>query len=212
MNSTSQAGCRHASSLVLRVSLSGRTKPLRRLRSRLELTGTSTVTTSVERPASRNAPDHVLGDLAVARDVELVPAVIGRQPAQVLDRAGGGARHDEGDVGGPGGLRQHHVAAAAEEGGAPGRRDADGACVGPAEDGGALVARGDVDAVARHQADALEGVLVAGEPVLVVEAALDEVVGELRQPALGELAQVLEVDGGIDTGGKAASPMGWAGR
>jgi hypothetical protein len=47
-NSASQPGWRSASSLVLNVIFSGRVKPLRRLRSRLELIGTSTVTTSVE--------------------------------------------------------------------------------------------------------------------------------------------------------------------
>ena len=149
-----------------------------------------------------DAADHVLGDLAVAGDVELIPAVLGRQPAQVLDQPGGGARHDEGHVGGLGRLGQHHVAAAPEQARTPGRRDADRARVGPAEQGRALVAGGDIDAVARHQRVLPEGVLVAGEADLVVQAALDEVVAELRQPALGQLAQVVEVDGGIDAGGQ----------
>ena len=148
------------------------------------------------------AADHVLGDLAVAGDVELVPAVVGRQPAQVLDQPRGGARHDERHIGVPGRLGQHHVAAAPEQAGSSGRRNPDRARVGPAEQGRALVPGGDVDAVARHQRVLLEGVLVAGEPVLVVETALDEVVGELRQPAFGQLAQVIEVDGGIDPGGQ----------
>ena len=79
-------------------------------------------------------------------------------------------------------------------------RDADRARIGLAEQGRALVALVHVDAVARHQPVLAEGVLVAGDAVLVLEAALDEIVGDLRQPALGQLAQVVEVDGSIDAG------------
>ena len=153
-------------------------------------------------PGAGGAAHHVLGNLAVARDVELIPAVLGRQPAQVLDQPRGRAGHDEGDVGFPGCLGQHHVAAAPEQRGTPGRRNPDRARVGPAEQRRALIPDGHVDAVARHQRVLLEGILVAGEPVLVVEAALDEVVGDLGQPALGQLAQVVEIDGGIDPGGQ----------
>ena len=94
----------------------------------------------------------------------------------------------------------------AEKAGKAGRGDADGARVGPAEKGGALVAAVHVDAIARHQLVAAEGVLVAGDPVLVLEAALDEIVGDLRQAALGQLAQVVEVDGGIDVGRQGGIP------
>jgi len=135
-------------------------------------------------------------------DVELVPAVVGRQLAEILDQPRGRARHDERHVGVPGRLGQHHIAAAPEQRGAPGRRDPDRARIGPAEQARALISGRHIDAVARHQRVSLEGVLVASEPVLVVEAALDEVVGDLRQPALGELAQVIEVDGSIDPGGQ----------
>ena len=201
-----QSGCRQASILVLSVSFSGRTKPLRMLRSRLELIG------HVERDGERGeagiagAAHHVLGDAAVLGEVELVPAVIRGDAAEVLDQAGAGAGHDEGHVGGLGRLGQHHVAAAPEQPDEAGGRDADRARVGLAEQGGALVARGHVDAVARHQPVLAEGVVVAGDSDLVLQAALDEIVGDLGQPALGQPAQVVEVDGGVNAGGQGGAP------
>ena len=139
------------------------------------------------------ALDHVLGDRLVLGGVELVPAVVGRELAESLDRAGAGARHDEGHVGVARRLGQHQVGAAAEQAGKAGRRDADRARIGPPEQRRRLVAHRHVDQVARHDARLAEGLLVGDQPDLVVGAALDEVVGDLGQPLLGELAQILDV-------------------
>ena len=144
--------------------------------------------------------DHVLGDRLVLGGIELVPAMVGRQLAEILDRAGAGTRHDEGHVGVARRLGQHQVGAAAEQAGETGRGDADRARIGPAENGGRLVARRDVDQVARHDARLAEGLLVGDEADLVVGAALDEVVGDLRQPLLGELAQVFDVHHAVHLG------------
>ena len=51
-----------------------------------------------------------------------------------------------------------------------------------------------VDAVARHQPVALEALEVAIETFLAVSAALDEIVGDLRQAPLGQQAQIVVVD------------------
>ena len=128
----------------------------------------------------------------------------GAMRPEVLDQAGARAGHDEGHVGGLGGLGQHHVAAAPEQPDEAGGRDADGARIGLAEDGGALVACGHVDAIARHQPVFVEDVVVAGDSGLALQAALDEIVGDLRQAALGHPAQVVVVDGGINAGGQGA--------
>ncbi len=61
-----------------------------------------------------------------------------------------------------------------------------GPAVGAAEQGGRLVAGGDIDAVARDEIEAGEGALVAGNAALVLQAALDEVEGDLGQPPLGQ--------------------------
>ena len=140
------------------------------------------------------ALDHVLGDRLVLGGVELVPAMVGGELAESLDRAGARARHDEGHVGVARRLGQHQVGAAAEQAGEAGRRDADGAGIGPAEQRRRLVAHRHVDQVARHDARLAEGLLVGDQPDLVVGAALDEVIGDLGQPLLGELAQIVDVD------------------
>ncbi len=144
-------------------------------------------------PGIARALDHVLGDRLVLGGIELVPAVVGRELAEILDRAGAGARHDEGHVGVARRLGQHQIGAAAEQAGEAGGRDADRARIGPAEQGRRLLARRDVDQVARHDTRLAEGLLVGDQPDLVVGAALDEVIGDLGQPLLGELAQVFDV-------------------
>ena len=137
--------------------------------------------------------DEVLGNGGILGRIELVPAMVGGELAEILDRAGAGARHDEGHVGVARGLGQHQVGAMAEEPRETGRRDADGARIGPSEERRRLVAHRDVDQVARHDARLPEGLLVGDEAHLVIGAALDEVVGNLGQPLLGELAQVVDV-------------------
>src|SRR6185312_4466767 len=137
----------------------------------------------------------VLGDLHVARAIELVPGVVGRDPRRRLDRAGAGARHDERDVGGLGRLGQHQVAAAAEQPGQAGWRDAEGEGVVAAEQTHALLDARDVDEVARHELVAVEGALVACEAALILEPALDEIEAEPRQPPLRHAAEILDVDG-----------------
>src|SRR4029079_5845972 len=58
----------------------------------------------------------------------------------------------------------------------------------------------------------LEGVHVARHANLVLEAALDEIVGDLRQAPLGELAQVFEIDGGVQRcGHNGHFPQGFIG-
>jgi hypothetical protein len=141
-----------------------------------------------------DAADHVVGDLRIARGIELIPGMLRRGAPCRLDRLVARGGHDVGNVGVLRGGREHHVGAAAEQTGAAGRRDAERARVGPAEDGRRLVAAGDVDQVARQQAVLAERVGVAVEPALVVEPALDDVERRLRQAALGYLVQVLDID------------------
>ncbi len=123
----------------------------------------------------------------------------------LLHRGGRGPRHDEGNVRVARGLRQHDVAAAAVEADAAGRRDAERAGIGAPEERGALVDLGDIDEVARQQRPAAECILVLHKAVLVVDAALDEVVDNARQPPLGDLAQVFQVDGVGEIHGGVAS-------
>src|SRR3546814_2779365 len=54
-----------------------------------------------------------------------------------------------------------------------------------------------VDHVTRHQRPVAEAPLVAGQAVLVVATALDEVEGDLRQPLLRQPAQIVDVHGSI---------------
>jgi len=145
------------------------------------------------------APDQVVGDLAVARGVELIPGVLGRDLGRVLDGVGAGARHDVGDVGVGRGAGQHQIGAAPEQPGAAGRRDAERALVGAPENRRRLVARGHVDQVARQELVLAKRRGVALEAVLVLEAALDEIERDLGQPALGHLVQVFDIDRFFDT-------------
>ena len=82
----------------------------------------------------------------------------------------------------------------AEQAGKARGGNADGAGIGPPEQGGGLVAHRDVDQIARHDARLAEGLLVGDEADFVVGATLDEIVGDLRQPLLGELAQIIASD------------------
>ena len=73
------------------------------------------------------AADQVGVDLGLARGIELIPVVAAGDLGAGLDRVVAGARHDVGDVGVARRLGQHLVAVPAEEAGAAGRRDAEGA-------------------------------------------------------------------------------------
>src|SRR4029077_18199197 len=75
-----------------------------------------------------------------------------------------------------------------------GRRDPEGAGKFLAEDGLRLVARRDVDQIARQQPVLVKGRGVALEPALVLETSLDEVERNLRQAPLGHLVQVFDID------------------
>ncbi len=98
----------------------------------------------------------ILRDGPVLGAVELVPAMLGCDAAQVLDQARRHAGHDERYVRVAGRAGEHQVDARAEETGQARGGDADGARVDLAEELGALIADGDVDAVTRHEANILE--------------------------------------------------------
>jgi hypothetical protein len=141
------------------------------------------------------APHQILRDFRVARRIELVPHVVGRDLRGGLDRGVAAARHDVGDVRLGRRPGQHQIGVTAEQPGGAGRRDAERARIGAAEDGLALVAARDVDEIARQQVVALEGGPVALEAALVLDAALNEVEGDFRQPPPRQLVQVFDVDG-----------------
>src|SRR6266851_10442472 len=82
----------------------------------------------------------------------------------------------------------------AEEAGPAGRRDAERARKFLAEDRLCLVAHRHVDQVARQQLILVKSRGVGFEPALVLETALDEVEGDLRQAALRHLVQVFDID------------------
>ena len=149
-------------------------------------------------PRIGSTADQVLRDRAVARRVELVPGVVRRDPRRGLQRVVARPRHDVGDVGLGRGLGQHHVGAAAEEPGAAGRRDAERARIGAAEDRLRLVALGYVDEIARQEIVLVKRRRVAVQPALVFEPALDKVERDLRQPPLGHAVQIFDVDGLVD--------------
>src|SRR5262249_3036619 len=67
-----------------------------------------------------------------------------------------------------------------------------------------------IHAIARHQPVLTKGAGVAGNPVLVLEAALDEIVGDFRQPTLGQPPQIVKIDGGIYVGDQGRTPPDWA--
>jgi hypothetical protein len=138
--------------------------------------------------------DHVVGDGLILGGVELIPAVVRRNAREVLDGARGGAGHDERHVGLAGGRGEHQVGAGSEESGATGRGDAARAVVGAPEQLGLLGALGDVHHVLGDDAVALEAPAVAVDSDLVVEAPLDEIKGDFREAALGQLPQVVVVD------------------
>ena len=161
-------------------------------------TGTSTVSTSASRPASAVRRIMSSRDLGVARRVELIPRIVWRDFCRRLDRVVAGARHDVGDVRSRRRLGQHQIGAAAEEARAAGRRDAERARIGAAEQGRRLVALRDIDQVARQQLMLVERRGVALEPALVLEPALDEIEGDLRQPPLRHAVQIFDIDGVID--------------
>ena len=149
-------------------------------------------------PEVRRAPDHVFRNRPVLRRVHLVPAMLRRLARHVLHRGVGSSGHDEGDIGVARGPRQHQVAAAAVIADAAGGRDAVGAGPGAAEQLHRLVDLRDIDHVTRHEGALLKGVLIAPEPVLVLHAALDEVVNQLRHALLRHRAQIVEVDALVD--------------
>src|SRR6185437_9988471 len=147
------------------------------------------------------ALDQILGDLAVARGIELVPRVFRRDPGSVLDGLVAGAGLDVDVVRLARRLGQHHVGATAEEARAAGRRNSERAGEFLPEDRRRLVALGHVDEVARQKVVLLERLGVAVEPALVLEPALDEVEGDLRQPPFRHLVQVFDIDGVVESHG-----------
>src|SRR5262249_11866701 len=153
------------------------------------------------------------GVSAAGCGIELVPRVFRRDAGRVLDRVIAGAGHDVGDVRLTRGLGQHHVGAAAKQPGAAGRRDAEGARKGLPEDRRRLLALGDIDEIARQQLMLMEGGGVAVEPVLVLQPALDEIEGDLRQAPLRHAVQIFNIDGVIQSHRaqfslKSATPAG----
>src|SRR5262249_23676656 len=93
----------------------------------------------VERNDERGEPGiartayHVLGNPAVLCHIELEPAVLRGNAAEVLDESGSAGRHDEGHIGIFVSLGQHYVSAVSEQSDEAGGSDADGARVGPTE-------------------------------------------------------------------------------
>ena len=139
------------------------------------------------------APDHICGNLSVARRVELIPGMRGRHLGRRFDRSGGSARHDERNIGGGRRPREYQVGVSAKQRRQASRRDAEWAREALSEERGGLVAPCDVDHVTRHQAMAREAFLVGRDAVLVLDAALDEVEGDPWQPPPGEAAQVVDI-------------------
>jgi hypothetical protein len=86
----------------------------------------------------------------------------------------------------------------AEQPSAAGRRDPERARKGLAEYRFRLVARRDVDEIARQQLVLVKRRCVGFEAALVFETAFDEIERDLRQPPLGHPVQVFDVDGLID--------------
>src|SRR5579883_3043806 len=144
-------------------------------------------------------PAHeIVGDVHVARGVELIPGVVRRHPRRRLHRGVAHARHDEGDVGRRRRLGQHQIAAGAVEPDPAGRRDAERARIGAPEDCLRLVALGDVDQIARQQPVLVESLFVARQAALVFDPAFDEIEDDARQLALGHAVQVFDIDGVFD--------------
>src|SRR5277367_1182150 len=115
----------------------------------------------------------------------------------VLDGSGAKPGHHEGDVGASGGVREHQVGAGTKEGGESGCGDAEGARVFAVEQVNGLIALRYIDEVVRDQALAIEGRLVAHDTKFVFDTALDEIIDDAGQAALGHLAQVIDIDRAI---------------
>ena len=152
-------------------------------------------------PGIGRALDQVGVDRRVARGIELIPVVLRRDLGRRLDRVVAGARHDVRDVRVARRLGQHQIGMVAEQPRPAGRRDAERAREGLAENRLCLVALRHVDEIARQQLVLVKGRGVGFEAALVLEPALDEVESDLRQPPLRHAVQVFDIDGLIDPHG-----------
>ena len=73
-----------------------------------------------------------------------------------------------------------------------------------AEDRLRLVARRDIDKIARHQQMLVKAECCATEPALVLAPALDEVERDLRQPPFRQAVQVFDIDASLSLIGRVS--------
>ena len=172
----------------------GRSKPWRRSRSRLASPRNVDGVHQDLDPAIADAADHVVQGGCVVRRIELVPDIAIAGGGRRGDRAGAGAGQDEGNICRSGSARQHQIGAGAQQPGKAGGGDAERRLVAAAEQGAGEIDALDILEIARQQAVAPELGLVAGEPALVLGAALDPIEQDARQPAAGEPLQIGNVD------------------
>ena len=132
--------------------------------------------------------------------------MLGRHGHHLLQRSVGGAGQQERHVGLARSRGQHAVGIGPEEPRQARGRDPDGAAPAPPEQRQGLVAAADVAQVARHQAVRIEGRAVAGQALLVVGAAFDEVEGDARQLAPRQALQIVEIDDGLQVHRIAVMP------
>ena len=118
-----------------------------------------------------------------------------------LDRVITGARHYVGDVRVSCRLGEHAIGVPAKEAGTTGRRDAERARKGVAEDRLRLVARRNIDEVARQQLVLVKRRGIGFEAALVLDAALDKIKGDLGQPPFCHAVQIFDIDGLVDPHG-----------
>ena len=130
-------------------------------------------------PGVAGPPDQRIGDIAVLRGIELEPDIVRGDPRGLFHRGVAAARHDVGDVRAAAASASMHLAFAPVEADAAGRRDPERARIGMAEHGRRLVALRHVDQIARQQPVLVKRGLVALEPALVLDPALDVVEHDL---------------------------------
>jgi hypothetical protein len=122
----------------------------------------------------------------------------GRHLRRCLDRSGGGARHDERNIGGRGGPGEDEIRLRPEQRGEPSRSDSEWTRIAFAEQRSGLVAPRDVHHVTRHYPMTREAGLVDFKAVLILHPAFDKIKNHPRQPPLGEPPQVVDIDRVLD--------------
>ena len=145
-------------------------------------------------PGVGAAADHVCGNFAVARRIDLIPGLIAGDARGILDGVVAGAGHDVGHIGLGRRGGQHQVGSHAEQSGGAGGCETERAGPGAAEQCRRLVDPGHVDEIARQQAVALKRRFVARQRGLRLDTAFDEVERHFRRPPLGHPIQIVDVD------------------